>query len=264
MRLDAHIVGCRPQYWHVTVAASVDEEETGSGSEVRPQPALVRTHRLEPLAAARRTRRAACMLSSLRLARDAVVLARSFSTSLARGQYHFDTHHFVQRLEREGLSREQAEGVMAALASVVEEAARNMTSNMVTKADHEKQHYTQKVDFAQLKSELQLLEKNDVAQLRAENDRLQADVEKLKSRLREEIMRTQAGVRLDLNLEKGRMREESSVQEVKLKEADTRIETEIAALRTAIEASKATTLQYLVTIVSGCLALLLAYLRFRT
>ena len=34
------------------------------------------------------------------------------------------------------------------------------------------------------------------------------------------------------------MREESSVQEVKLKETDTRIETEIAALRTAIEASK--------------------------
>lgn len=65
------------------------------------------------------------------------------------------------------------------------------------------QHYTQKVDFAQLKSELQLLEKNDVALLKAENDRLLTDVEKLKQRLREEITRTQAGVRLDLNLEKG-------------------------------------------------------------
>ncbi|KZV86068.1 DUF1640-domain-containing protein [Exidia glandulosa HHB12029] len=202
--------------------------------------------------------------SSARIAYDTAVLARSFSSTLRRGEYHFDTHHFVQRLEREGLSREQAEGIMSALASVIEEAARNMTANMVTKAENEKQHYTQKVDFAQLKSELQLLEKNDVALLKAENDRLLTDVEKLKQRLREEITRTQAGVRLDLNLEKGRMREEASAQEVKLKEADTRIETEIAGLRTAIEASKATTLQYLVTIVSGCLALLLAYLRFRT
>jgi hypothetical protein len=101
-----------------------------------------------------------------------------------------------------------------------------------------KHHYTQQVDFAQIKSELQLMEKNDLAMIKAENDRLVNDVEKLKQRLREEITRTQAGVRLDLNLEKGRMREESSGQEVKIKEVDTRIEQEIAELRTAMQASK--------------------------
>lgn len=121
--------------------------------------------------------------------------------------------------------------------------------------------YTQQVDFAQLKSELQLMEKNDLAMIKAESDRLQTDMEKLKQRLRVEITRTQEGVRLDLNLEKGRMREESSGQELKIKEVDTRIEQEIANLRTAIQASKvgacaqgawlltmlqATTLQYLV------------------
>ena len=82
------------------------------------------------------------------------------------------------------------------------------------------------------------MEKNDLAMIKAENDRLVNDVEKLKQRLREEITRTQAGVRLDLNLEKGRMREESSGQELKIKEVDTRIEQEIAGLRTAIQASK--------------------------
>lgn len=82
------------------------------------------------------------------------------------------------------------------------------------------------------------MEKNDLAMIKAENDRLVTDIEKLKQRLREEITRTQAGVRLDLNLEKGRMREESSGQELKIKEVDTRIEQEIAGLRTAIQASK--------------------------
>ena len=42
------------------------------------------------------------------------------------------------------------------------------------------------------------------------------------------------------------MREASSGQELKIKEVDTRIEREIAELRTAIQTSKATTLQYLV------------------
>jgi len=145
--------------------------------------------------------------------------------------------------------------------------------------------YKQQVDFAQLKSELHMTEKNDLALVKAENERLLADIEKLKQRLREEISRTQAGVRLDLNLEKGRMREESSGQELKITEVDTRIEQEIASLRTAIQASKvstrsssrlftmivayifrlaqATTLQYLVGFVTGCSALLMAYLRFR-
>lgn len=82
------------------------------------------------------------------------------------------------------------------------------------------------------------MEKNDLAMIKAENDRLLNDIEKLKQRLREEITRTQAGVRLDLNLEKGRMREETSGQELKIKEVDTRIEQEIAGLRTAIQASK--------------------------
>jgi hypothetical protein len=50
------------------------------------------------------------------------------------------------------------------------------------------------------------LEKNDVALMKADNDRLVTDVERLKARLREEISRTQAGVRLDLNLEKGKSR----------------------------------------------------------
>ena len=85
------------------------------------------------------------------------------------------------------------------------------------------------------------MEKNDLAMIKAENDRLANDVEKLKQRLREEITRTQAGVRLDLNLEKGRMREESSGQELKIKEVDTRIEQEIAGLRTAMQASKVST-----------------------
>ena len=49
------------------------------------------------------------------------------------------------------------------------------------------------MDFAKLKSEIQLLERNDFLLMRTENERLMADVEKLKQRLREEITRTTAG-----------------------------------------------------------------------
>lgn len=64
--------------------------------------------------------------------------AAAFHRTAARLDFHFDTHHFVQRLEREGLNRQQAEGIMAAMAEVIDESVRNMTANMVTKADQEK------------------------------------------------------------------------------------------------------------------------------
>ena len=94
------------------------------------------------------------------------------------------------------------------------------------------------------------VDKELIVQLKAENERLLGDIERLKQKLREEITRTQAGVRLDLNLEKviscicaiaeakltlvqGRIRDEMSVREVKLTEVDTRIESEIGLLRTS-------------------------------
>ncbi|PWN50100.1 DUF1640-domain-containing protein [Violaceomyces palustris] len=190
---------------------------------------------------------------------------KGFSTlrhqSTTPNGHNFDTHAFVQRLEASGISKQQADSLVAALADVIDESINNLARGLVTREEGEKNNYTQKVDFTRLKSELQLLERNDFAMMKSENERLMADVEKLKQRLREEITRTTAGVRLDLNLEKGRIRDESSVHALKIKEVDTRIESEIAGLRTSIQSAKFNVLQYLVGVATGAGALLLAYLR---
>lgn len=62
----------------------------------------------------------------------------AFHTSTSALANHFDTHQFVEELTREGLSRQQAEGVMAALAEVVDESIAGMSATMVTKAEQEK------------------------------------------------------------------------------------------------------------------------------
>ena len=51
-----------------------------------------------------------------------------------------------------------------------------------------------------------MMERNDLAAMKAENDRIMSDIEKLRQHLKEEVSRIQAGVRLDLNLEKGLLR----------------------------------------------------------
>lgn len=102
-----------------------------------------------------------------------------------------------------------------------------------------------------------MLEKNDFSLTNTNNERLVSEIEKLRQRLREEVARTQAGVRLDLNLEKGRIRDEAATQELKVRATEERIEQEIAALRTQMETIKLQTLQYMIGTITGAGALIL-------
>ncbi|KAI8935891.1 hypothetical protein NX059_007404 [Plenodomus lindquistii] len=192
----------------------------------------------------------------------AVAQRRNFSASTSqRKDHHFDTLKFVQRMKEEGFSEEQAEGMMRVLSDVIEESIQNLTRTMVLREDQEKATYTQKVDFAKLRSELMTADSTESSLTRASHERLTNELAKLNSRLRDEIQRTQASVRLDLNLEKGRIREEANVQELKLKETETRIEQETAQLRERLEAVKFSTLQWLMGVCTGTAALMLGVWR---
>lgn len=114
----------------------------------------------------------------------------------------------------------------------------NLTRTMVLREDQAKATYTQKVDFAKLRSELFSADSTESSTTRASHERLTNDLAKLNSRLRDEVSRTQASVRLDLNLEKGRIREEANVQELKIKETEAKIEQEVAGLREKLEGVK--------------------------
>jgi Protein of unknown function (DUF1640) len=130
---------------------------------------------------------------------------------------------------------------------------------MVLREDQAKATYTQKVDFAKLRSELLSADSTETSTTRASHERLTNDLAKLNSRLRDEVGRTQASVRLDLNLEKGRIREEANVQELKIKETETKIEQEVAQLREKLEAVKFQTLQWLMGVCTGKYQILLIW-----
>ena len=193
---------------------------------------------------------------------------RTFSrTAIVPRDHSFDTLKFVQRLKDEGFTEDQAVSMMKVLSDVIEERSGhlpnpfcrkfstdasgeinsilNLTRTMVLREDQEKATYTQKVDFAKLRSELLTADSTESSLTRTSHDRLSNEIAKLNARLRDEVQRTLASLRLDLNLEKGRIREEANAQELKIKETETRIEQEVAVLRERLEQVKFTTLQWL-------------------
>ncbi|KAE8376833.1 hypothetical protein BDV26DRAFT_227956 [Aspergillus bertholletiae] len=183
---------------------------------------------------------------------------RAFHASAPQQRdHHFDTLKFVQRLKAEGFSEEQAVAMMRVLNDVIQESIQNLTRTMVLREDTERSTYTQKVDFAKLRSELLNADSTEAQLTRSSHEKIAADLAKLNSRVRDEIGRTQASVRLDLNLEKGRIREEANSQEMRIKETETRIEQEVAGLRERVEAVKFSTLQWLMGVCTGTAALIL-------
>lgn len=102
-----------------------------------------------------------------------------------------------------------------------------------------------------------MVERSDFNTLKIENERLLTEIDKLKQKLNEEVKKTQGGVKLDINLEKGRIREETSGLELELTKTGTRIESEIAGLRTQMETIKSQILQYMIGTLTGVGALIL-------
>ncbi|KFY63511.1 hypothetical protein V496_03907 [Pseudogymnoascus sp. VKM F-4515 (FW-2607)] len=189
-------------------------------------------------------------------------IRRAFSSSPMRPRdHHFDTLKFVKRLKDEGFTETQSVAMMKVLSDVIEESIQNLTRTMVIREDQAKATYTQKVDFAKLRSELLSADSSEESATKAAHERLTNDLAKFNNKLRDEISRTQASVRLDLNLEKGRIREESNAQGLKIKETETKIEQEVAGLREKLEGVKFQTLQWLMGVVTGFSALVLGVWR---
>lgn len=183
------------------------------------------------------------------------------TTPYRQKSHHFDTRKFAHQLERQGFTQTQSEAVIKALATVLDESVENISSNLVSKEDFSRRSYQQKVDFTKLKSELQSLDKTDVTRIRNEHERLTTDIDKLRQKFKEEISKSHSSVRLDLNLEKARIREESSNHERKIKETDTRIDQELANFKTMIEGTKLQVMQWLIGVCTGTFAVVLAYIR---
>ncbi|SGZ50949.1 CIC11C00000003200 [Sungouiella intermedia] len=175
----------------------------------------------------------------------------------------FDTKKFVRSLQEQGgFTQEQAEAAVAIVNRAVNDGISQIAKNLVAKETLNSVAYQQKVNFAKLKGELQTLDKSEFTKLKKEQEELRANITNLQNRLREDIAKSLAGVRLDLNLEKGRIREESSIHELKIEDTYTRIDEEIANMQMQIKSVKTQVMQWLIGVSSGTAALMLAFVRF--
>lgn len=172
-----------------------------------------------------------------------------------------DTLALVRRLEAQGIPSKQAEAITAAITEVLNDSLENVAQSFMSKNEMQKFEMTQEANLAKFKSEVQSSQGNHFSLLQRETEKLQGDIEKLRNELRYEIDKVTAGQRLDLNLERGRIRDELANQNTETTNLTNKLDNEIHALRAQLEAAKYEVIKYCIGTLVSISAVGLAVIR---
>uniref|UniRef100_A0A7N0T258 Uncharacterized protein n=1 Tax=Kalanchoe fedtschenkoi TaxID=63787 RepID=A0A7N0T258_KALFE len=162
-----------------------------------------------------------------------------------------DTLALVKSLESQGVPSKQAEAITSAIIEVLNDSLENVAQSFVSKSEMQKNMMAQEANLSAFKSEVKSSQEHHFSMLQRETEKLRGDIDKMRSELRYEIDKVTAGQRLDLNLERGRIRDELANQSAETNNLTNKLDREIHALRAQLEAAKYDVIKYCIgTLVS--------------
>ncbi|XP_048961932.1 mitochondrial calcium uniporter regulator 1 isoform X2 [Canis lupus dingo] len=184
-------------------------------------------------------------------------------TSCGNKKLYFDTHALVCLLEENGFTTQQAEITVSALVKITDANMDIVYKDMVTKMQQEVTVQQIMSQIANVRKDMIILEKSEFSALRAENEKINVELHRLKQQIMDEVIKVRTDTKLDFNLEKSRVKELYSLNERKLLEmrtemvalhaqqdravtqTDRKIDTEVAGLKTMLESHKLDNIKYL-------------------
>ncbi|PHT59060.1 hypothetical protein CQW23_01423 [Capsicum baccatum] len=167
----------------------------------------------------------------------------------------------VRRLEAQGVPSKHAEAITAAITEVLNNSLDNIAHSFVSLAEMQKCDLVQEANLSKFKSQVQSSQENHFTLLQQETEKLRNDIEKVRVELRYEIDKLTAGQRLDLNLERGIIRDELAKQNTGTTDLTNKLDREIHTLRAQLEAGKYEVIKYCIGTLVSISAVGLAVLR---
>ncbi|XP_078447891.1 uncharacterized protein LOC144716593 [Wolffia australiana] len=159
----------------------------------------------------------------------------------AKRAFLVDTLALVRRLEAQGIPSKHAEAITSAIIEVLNDSLETVAQSFASQGELQKEHH--------------------FSILQRETEKLQTDIEKLRSELKYEVDKVTAGQRLDLNLERGRTRDELAKQSAETSELTNKLDREIHALKAQLEAAKYDVIKYCIGTLVSITAVGLAVIR---
>ncbi|NXQ42995.1 MCUR1 regulator, partial [Catharus fuscescens] len=174
---------------------------------------------------------------------------------------YFDTHALVCLLEENGFTTQQSEVIVSALVKIMNTNLDMIYKDMVTKVQQEIALQQVMSHIAGVKKDMIILEKSEFSALRSENEKIKLELQQIQKQVMDEITKVRADNKLNLNLEKSRVKELHAQQDRALTQTDRKIDTEVADLKTMLESHKLDNIKYLAGSVFTCLTVALGFYR---
>ncbi|KAJ2451793.1 hypothetical protein EV183_003389 [Coemansia sp. RSA 2336] len=150
----------------------------------------------------------------------------------------FNTHDLVTRLVAAGFTRQQATLLMILVKHKVYESMERLKSNMLTKSDLENDAYLFRAALQELRTETQMIRKNDQAILESQSAAIDRDIESLAQRLTDEIANLRSDIEIELNNHKHDSIHEMKSLDMELHGLASKYQVVLGEMKTDIETIK--------------------------
>ncbi|NXI27521.1 MCUR1 regulator, partial [Sterrhoptilus dennistouni] len=177
-----------------------------------------------------------------------------------------------------GFTTQQSEVIVSALVKIMNTNLDMIYKDMVTKVQQEIALQQVMSHIGAVKKDMIILEKSEFSALRSENEKIKLELQQIKKQVTDEITKVRADNKLNLNLEKSRVKElvsfggvqiasfccfafQHAQQDRALTQTDRKIDTEVADLKTMLESHKLDNIKYLAGSVFTCLTVALGFYR---
>ncbi|KAH7050639.1 hypothetical protein BKA57DRAFT_384334, partial [Linnemannia elongata] len=152
--------------------------------------------------------------------------------------HNFNTNRIVTKLEKNGFQRGQAEVVMRSIKALLGGHTNKIRKNILTTGDLENESYLFKAALTELRTELQILRKNDAAALAIRTEIISREIDSLNQKLREDIANLKNDIAIDMNSRKSDVREEQKALEIRIQSMSNHYMAQLGDMRTKMEAAK--------------------------
>ncbi|OAC98068.1 hypothetical protein MUCCIDRAFT_17243, partial [Mucor lusitanicus CBS 277.49] len=149
---------------------------------------------------------------------------------------HFDTYEVLTHLESQGFTRRQAEVIMKGMKFRLRECTASVKQQLLLTSDLENESYLFKAALSELRTEVQVMRRNDMQMLQTDLSLITREVDSLEQRLSEGVADMKNEIQMDMNNRKNETREDQKAMDMKIQEINNKFTIRLGDIRTEIEA----------------------------
>ena len=175
-----------------------------------------------------------------------------------------DTYKLCKILEEHEYTRSQASCIVGILRDTIHQTLGDAYRGRLTRLQYERENYLYRVLFSTLKSELQVIERNEVSLIKMQHERIGREIERTHHKLLEDVALLKSNVTMEMNTHREAIRDRMTwTLRRKMYDVNNHLNIELSKIRIQMEAIRLVVAGYLAGIVltGGILFVIYKYYR---